>query len=176
MKEHGRCVVAVSEGIRDARGKPIIAKYTREVDSHGNVQLSGTGALGDLLATELKAKTGISRVRADTFGYLQRSFPGVVSEVDAGEARQVGAHGVRFLVSTYKNGSVAIQRGKTRRYGVTYERVPLKAVAKETRHMPAKFISKDQNHVTQAFIDYVKPLVGPLPEMGRLKNHPPQKR
>lgn len=172
MKEHGRCVVAVSEGISDSRGKAIIAKHTREVDSHGNVQLSGTGALGDLLATELKAKTGISRVRADTFGYLQRSFPNVVSEVDAREAREVGASGVRFAVTEFENGSVAIQRKKTKRYGVVFERVPLKAVAKETRHMPASYIHKDQNHVTPAFLDYVRPLVGPLPKMGRLKDYP----
>jgi 6-phosphofructokinase 1 len=145
------------------------------VDSHGNVQLSGTGALGDLLATELKAKTGISRVRADTFGYLQRSFPGIVSEVDAQEARQVGAHGVRFSVKDFENGSVAIQRKKTKRYAVTFERVPLKAVAKETRHMPKSFIHKDQNQVTPAFLEYVKPLVGSLPEMGRLKDLPAPK-
>jgi len=30
------------------------------------------------------------RVRADTFGYLQRSFPTIISTVDAKEAREVG--------------------------------------------------------------------------------------
>jgi hypothetical protein len=39
----GRCVVAVSEGICDADGTPIIASFITETDSHGNVQLSGTG-------------------------------------------------------------------------------------------------------------------------------------
>jgi len=172
MKEHGRCVIAVSEGICDHKGTPIIAAHTQEVDSHGNVQLSGTGALGDILANELKAKTGISRVRADTFGYLQRSFPGVVSPVDAAEARQVGASGVAFAVKDFDNGSVAIQRKKAKRYGVEYKRVTLKSVAKETRHMPAAYIHKDGNQVTEAFLNYVRPLVGPLPEMGRLKDHP----
>ena len=45
MKRYGRCVVAVSEGITDRTGTPILAAYTQETDSHGNVQLSGTGAL-----------------------------------------------------------------------------------------------------------------------------------
>ena len=89
-QKHGRCVVAVSEGIVDADGTPIAAAYTKEVDSHGNVQLSGTGALGDFLVGLIKQKTDISRVRADTFGYLQRSFPGVVSENDAKEAFAAG--------------------------------------------------------------------------------------
>jgi 6-phosphofructokinase 1 len=172
MKEYGRCVIAVSEGICDSKGKPIIAAYTKEVDSHGNIQLSGTGALGDLLADELKKKTGISRVRADTFGYLQRSFPAVVSEVDAKEARQVGINGVKFAVNDFENGSVAIKRKPSKRYAVTYARVTLKSVAKETQHMPAKYISKDKNGVTPAFLDYVKPIVGPLPAMGRLKDYP----
>lgn len=171
MKERGRCVVAVSEGITDARGRPIIAAHTKEVDSHGNIQLSGTGALGDLLAGELKKKTGIKRVRADTFGYLQRSFPGVVSETDAKEAREVGARGVAFAAGEFADGSVAIKRKNTKRYAVDYQRVTLKSVAKETRHMPAKFINADGNQVTPAFLDYARPLVGKLPRMGRLKDH-----
>lgn len=168
MSATGRCVVAVSEGVCDAEGTPIIAAFTKEVDSHGNVQLSGNGALGDLLAEELKKRTGIKRVRADTFGYLQRSFPGVVSAVDAAEAREVGAHGVRFAVHEHENGSVAIQRQPGTDYAVTFVRVPLSAVAKETRHMPDEFIHADGNQVTEAFVDYVKPIVGPLPPMGRL--------
>jgi len=109
-KKYGRCVVAVSEGIGDEQGTPIAAKVSakKEVDSHGNVQLSGTGALGDLLAAEIKAKTSIPRVRADTFGYLQRSFVGVVSEVDAQEAFEVGAVAVRLL---YQQGRQRRDRG-----------------------------------------------------------------
>jgi len=36
-------------------------------------------------------------------------------------------------------------------------------VARETRHMPTAFINKAGNDVTQAFVDYARPLVGPLP-------------
>lgn len=167
-KRHGRCVVAVSEGISDAKGVPIASLFSKEVDSHGNVQLSGSGGLGDLLANEIKAKTTVKRVRADTFGYLQRSFPGVVSETDAREARAAGMHAVRFAVRDFKHGSVAIRRKPGKPYRISYKRVPLKSVAKETRHMPDNFISKAGNDVTSAFIDCVKPIVGPLPEIGRL--------
>ena len=54
VKRIGRCVVAVSEGVRDAAGKPIV--NTSERDSHGNLQLSGSGQLGDQLAAYLKGK------------------------------------------------------------------------------------------------------------------------
>jgi 6-phosphofructokinase len=66
-----------------------------QIDAHGNVQLSG-GALADELADVVQKRLGIKRVRADTFGYLQRSFPGVVSDVDAREAREVGEKAVHY--------------------------------------------------------------------------------
>lgn len=175
-KEHGRCVVAVSEGISDSKGTAILAKLSKEVDSHGNVQLSGTGALGDLLANEIKAKTKIDRVRADTFGYLQRSFPGIASKVDQQEAREVGRQCVLCAVKSHKDGSVAIKRKPGKAYKIYYERVALRSVAKETRHMPAKFINKDGNDVTKAFLEYVKPIVGPLPAIGRFKGVPVKKK
>ncbi len=174
-KKYGRCVVAVSEGIADAKGKPIASLFIKEVDAHGNVQLSGSGALGDLLANEIKKRTPITRVRADTLGYLQRSFPGVVSEADAREAREVGRNAVRYATGAWKNGSVAIVRKPGKKYRVEFKRVPLKSVAKETRHMPPNFINKAGNDVTRAFIEYAHPIIGDLPEIGRFKGYPVKK-
>src|SRR5690606_15294264 len=94
----GRCIVAVSEGIHDGDHKPIISKLAKQVekDAHGNVQLSGTGALADLLCDVVRKGTGISRIRGDTLGYLQRSFLGCLSDVDAREAREVGEKAVQY--------------------------------------------------------------------------------
>lgn len=164
MKREGRCVIAVSEGIADAKGNLIASRFIHEVDSHGNAQLSGSGALGDALANLVKEKTGIRRVRADTFGYLQRSFPGVASATDQDEARAAGAAAFAAAVSgKHIGGSIAIRRKGTRRYAVSYDVVPLAAVAKETRSMPDEFIADNGHDVTQAFIDYARPLVGQLP-------------
>jgi len=171
MASEGRCVVAVSEGIVDKDGVAIAAKLAAvgETDSHGNIQLSGTGALGDLLAQGIKTRAKIGRVRADTFGYLQRSFPGVASQSDSREARKVGEKAVKFAVGgKYRDGSVAIVRKAGKKYAVDFKRIELNAVAKETRHLPDDFINEAGNGVTQAFIDYAAPLVGDLPEMGRL--------
>lgn len=164
----GRCVVTVSEGIAGADGKAIAETFIKEVDAHGNVQLSGSGALGDSLAKVIKDKAQISRVRADTFGYLQRSFPGIASPTDSKEARQVGMLAVKTALKM-ESGSIAIRRKPGKKYQVYFEPVPLKNVAKETRHVPDEFIAASNNDVTQAFIDYARPLVGDLPEVGRLK-------
>ena len=166
----GRCVVAVSEGISDAEGHPIAAKFIKETDSHGNVQLSGSGALGDLLANLVRTRCGIRRVRADTFGYLQRSFPGIASEVDSREAREVGEEAFKAaLGGRHTAGSIAIRRRPGKRYGVTYEVVKLRQVARDTRSMPASYINRAGNDVTQAFLDYARPLVGTLPVKALLK-------
>jgi len=165
----GRCVVVVSEGIADADGTPIASKFIHERDAHGNVQLSGSGALGDLLANEIKSQLKVSRVRADTFGYLQRSFPAMISAVDAREARAVGTRAVQCAVAGDTDASVAIRRKPGQKYHVDFKMVPLKSVAKETHPMPSAFINKAGNDVTPAFLNYVRPIVGPLPAIGRLK-------
>ncbi|MFU8781235.1 MAG: 6-phosphofructokinase [Kiritimatiellia bacterium] len=167
-KRHGRCLIAVSEGIADEKGEAIAARFSKEVDSHGNKQLSGTGSLGDFLASEIKARTGIGRVRADTFGYLQRSFPGIASTVDSKEAYAVGEAAVLAAVKGTTSGSIAIRRQKGATYAVNYEPVPLRKVARETRHMPDAYINKAGNDVTAAFLRYFTPLVGPLPKTARL--------
>lgn len=167
MDRLGRCVVAVSEGICDKTKTPIL--NSGEVDSHGNVQLSGTGALGDLLAKEIKGRLAIKRVRADTFGYLQRSFPTVAATSDSMEAFGAGVAAVMNAVAGKVNSaSVAIVRRPGKKYAIEYKCVPLRSVAKNTRSMPASFINRAGNDVTKAFVDYAMPLVGDLPEMGRL--------
>ncbi|MBQ3314926.1 MAG: diphosphate--fructose-6-phosphate 1-phosphotransferase [Kiritimatiellae bacterium] len=165
MKKFGRCVIAVSEGIRGKDGVAIGAKLgSGEVDSHGNVQMSGTGALGDALARLVKAKAGVKRVRADTFGYLQRSFPGVRSRTDAEEAFFAGAAAVRAaLESGVTKGTIGILREEGRAYRVAYAARQIADAAKETRSLPREFIAKNGHDVTQAFIDYARPLVGDLP-------------
>ena len=170
---HGRCVIAVSEGVHDAAGTAIVNLLAKDVerDAHGNVQLSGNGALADLLCDEIKAKLNIKRVRGDTFGYLQRSFHGCVSDVDQREAREVGEKAVQFAFTTNRDGSVAIQR--TGNYAVDYALLPLDAVAGKTRVMDDEFITASGTDVTDAFRRYLAPLLGSgMPDAARLRRNP----
>ena len=169
----GRCVIAVSEGIHDAAGAPIIATLAKdmEFDAHGNIQLSGTGALADLLCEEIKRKLGIKRVRGDTFGYLQRSFIGCVSDVDQREAREVGEKAVQYAMWGGRDGSVAIKRAGY--YAADYELLPLEAVAGKTRTMEDEFLSASGTDVTDAFRMYLRPLLGSgMPDAFRLRPNP----
>lgn len=165
----GRCVIAVSEGIHDGAGVPIASLLAKELehDAHGNVQLSG-GALADLLADTIKARLKIKRVRGDTFGFLQRSFLGCVSDVDQREAREVGEKAVQFALWGGRDGSVAIRRSGD--YAADYVLQDLDAVAGRTRVMDDAFISPDGNDVTPAFQLYLRPLLGSaMPDSHRLR-------
>jgi 6-phosphofructokinase 1 len=181
----GRCIVAVSEGIsKGPNDEDLIVAEAGEVmlkdsvrqelpkDAHGHPQLSGTGLLADYLVYRLRQalepKLGKLRLRGDTFGYLQRSFPGVMSEVDAREATQVGKLAARYALSADVDGSVIIQRKKGPKYGVEYSYLPLSQIAQGERPMPEDFINKEGNYVTQKFVDYARPLIGKMPKTGLL--------
>lgn len=178
-KKLGRCQIAVSEGISDSKHRPIAQvlaeKLGKEVerDSHGNVQLSGSGALGDFLADYIKEKLGKGknklRVRADTFGYLQRSFAGYASKIDQEEARECGRKAVEYAMAGDVDGSVAMKRNKgaKAKYGVEFFRAELKDVARFTKDMPRNFINKAGNDVTLSYIKYAKPLIDELPVVGK---------
>jgi len=174
VKKLGRCVVAASEGIRDTDGVTWAEKLAKgvETDAYGNIQLSGTGALADFLADQVRNKLKIKRVRADTFGYLQRSFPGIQSTVDVREAKQCGKEAVKLAMKE-NSGSVAIRRLRNKpKYAVELFRTELCNVAEKTRSMPAEFINAEGNGVTDAFIEYASPLIGKLPKTEYLGNYP----
>jgi len=168
----GRCLVAVSEGIRAVDGEPILAKLSSKLDQdpHGNFQLSGNGQLADSLA-ELIKKQIKTKVRADTFGYIQRSFPGAVSAVDAREAFEVAESAVRFSFDPqFQAGSATITR--TSDYAVQYGITSLESVARATKFLSADMYDMESAKMTDVFLRYAKPLVDELPHCTLLTGEP----
>ncbi len=180
----GRCVIAVSEGIKTKGGdkSTLVAEKIAtggDVDSHGNKQLSGTGALGDYLGELVKRKLGAPlqartggklRVRADTFGYLQRSFPTIISESDAAEARMCGRLAVQYALAApegLKSGSVAMRRVSEQPYKIEYFPTALTNVARQTKSLPVEYVVNGCD-LNETFLKYARPLAGPLPVPGRI--------
>ena len=163
----GRCVVAVSEGIHNNEGDYFLQTYASDTgsglagktDSHGNIQLSGSGALGDTLTNIVSEHIDGARVRADTFGYLQRSFLADISEVDAEEAERVGRHSVIASLDL-QSGSVILKRQLSETYYCDVDVVDLDKVAKNTKDMPEEFLDNKKPYVTNEFFKYAMPLTG----------------
>ncbi len=161
---HGRCVVAVSEGVSTADGKALVESLVPperlERDQHGNVKLSGsdlTAALEHALAEHLPGK----RARVDAFGFLLRGNVGSISQTDAREAFEAGAFAVQ--VAGEGSGSVALQHdGST-----VLAKVPLADVAGKTRHMPDSFLHRQENRLSEEGYAYLKRLVPAKHKVGQ---------
>ena len=163
----GRCVIAISEGVHNKEGEYFLQTYADQTgsglagktDSHGNIQLSGSGALGDTLTNIVSEHIDGARVRADTFGYLQRSFIADISQVDAEEAERVGQHAV-IASKELDSGSVILKRQLSEKYHCDVEVVDLHKVAKHTKDMPEEFLDSTKPYVTNDFFEYAMPLTG----------------
>ncbi|MBO6718863.1 MAG: diphosphate--fructose-6-phosphate 1-phosphotransferase [Rhizobiaceae bacterium] len=165
MDKHGRCIVAMSEGVSDASGKSLVESLVPtamlERDAHGNVRLSGTDlgqAIERILAEDLAGK----RSRVDTLGYMPRGAISMISETDAKEAFEAGRFAVEVAESG--SGSVALQYAG----GVTKPAlVPLDNVAGKTRHMPDDFLDRDENRLAAPGIAYFDRLLPRMFEPGK---------
>ncbi|WP_265517803.1 diphosphate--fructose-6-phosphate 1-phosphotransferase [Nitratireductor luteus] len=157
LARHGRCIVAMSEGVADAQGRSLVEALVPpdmlERDQHGNVRLSGTD-LGQAIERMLAEDLPGQRARVDTFGYLPRGNIATISETDAREAFEAGAFAVASVDKG--SGSVALQYDGKR---TACRLVALEAVAGKTRHMPADFLHPEESRVSAACLDYLNRLL-----------------
>ena len=164
FNKYGRCVIAISEGIQDKHKRLISQKIVKdsEYDAHGNIQLSGTGSLGDYLSGEIKKKLNLPRVRADTLGYPQRCFLGSTSEIDQKEAFQIGMFAVKYSNKNNCSFSAGILERKkfTNPYNTSFIANSLEKVAGKTKVMPQSFYNLKKSFITNSFINYALPLIG----------------
>ena len=99
---------------------------------------------------------------------MQRSFIGALSETDAQEAEIVGRAAVLAALDGLQDVMVTLERTDGPEYRCGTGIAPLGDVAGKVRRMSPDFLSPDGWLVSQHFLDYASPLVGPLPRYHRL--------
>ncbi|MBI2973039.1 MAG: 6-phosphofructokinase [Armatimonadetes bacterium] len=168
--ERGHVVIAVSEGVKDARGQYLSASQ-RAVDRDpvGRPQLGGaTQVLCDLAASQLGLKA-----RFDKPGTIQRVSSAMASPVDRDEAYRVGTEAVRAAVDGRTDVMVSIVREPGPGYRSSTALVALTQVVGRTRTVPPEFIAGSGSDITEPFVQYLMPLLGgPLPSYARLASTP----
>jgi 6-phosphofructokinase 1 len=159
---YGHCVAIIGETLKDQHGKPLGAHGDPYfVDSFGHRYFHGpANYLMGLVINEL----GLT-ARFDKPGTLQRMSMLCASEVDLNEAWLVGAEALRLAVAGENDKMVTLLRetGPEGEYSCKTGVTSLERIANFERKMPEGYINAEGNFVTQAFLDYARPLIGELP-------------
>jgi 6-phosphofructokinase 1 len=162
VHEREHCVIALSEGAVPDTG-------LAEVDAFGHRMKGGAA---DYVAALIGDRLGL-KVRIDKPNYLQRSFSLTISEVDADEAYRAGRAAVRLALAGQSGKMVTLERQPGKGYRCDMGAAPLDSIANAEKLLPDEYIAPEGNDVTQAFLDYARPLIGePLPSLGRLCCYP----
>ena len=167
---HGRygfVSIVCGEGIQYADGRPVSVAETQ--DKFANVEYGAMGGVS--VAVQLH------RMIADAFGWrgefqIPESLPmsaiDRAAPLDLDEAYRCGRAAVALAAEGQSGVMVTLVREPGQPYRCTTGTAPLADVAVKAKPMPDAFIDEAGTFVTQAFLDYLRPLVGDLPTYARL--------
>ena len=158
----GGVIVVASEGLHDEAGKPIVppifqtgrSTYFGDVSSH--------------LAQMVVRRLGI-KARSEKPGILARASIAWQSPVDAAEAEEAGRAACRAALAGETGKMVGFRRLSSAPYRCETFLIPIEEVMLGERVLPPEYLSAGGTDVTQEFVDWCRPLIGPeLPHMARL--------
>ncbi|HIX32709.1 6-phosphofructokinase [Gemmiger sp. An120] len=164
VEKKGGVVVVASEGLTDPEGKPIVepifqvgrATYYGDVSAH----------LANLVIKKLGYKA-----RSEKPGICGRASIAFQSSVDRDEAVIAGAEAVKAAMEGQTGVMIGFERLPGAEYKVKPIRIPIEQVMLTERTMPAEFINERGNDVTDAFVEWCRPLIGePLRPFVTFKN------
>lgn len=162
VKEYGGCVVAASEGIRDADGNYLAAKEgTLSKDSFGNVDLGG---VGPVLVRIVEKEIGVWS-RYNLAGTFQRVGGHIASLTDINESYQVGQAAVKAAIGGNTRKMVSLKRGtENGKYIFSTGLVDLSKVANAVKYLPRSYMNDSGNHISDKMREYTLPLIaGDIP-------------
>ncbi len=159
ISEYGWASIVVGEGIVWEDGTPVSAAASR--DRFDNVEF---GAMSGS-----SAAVGLHRLISEKTGYrgefqipesMAMAAADRVVELDRMEAYGCGVEAVSRAMRGENNVMVTIERAESRPYRVRYGAAPLSDVAARAKPMPSDMLAPAW--VSDRFLAYVRPLIGPL--------------
>ena len=166
---YGFVSVVCGEGITYADGTPVSASQT--ADKFGNVEFGAMGGTSAALA--------LHRMISEAFGFrgefqITESLPMCAADraapLDIEEAYLCGQKAVELAVKGTTGVMVTLERQPGQGYVCTTGTAPLNDVAVRAKPMPDDYINAEGNFITDAFLDYLKPLIGDMPDYVTLKS------
>ena len=145
IKQYNHCVICIAEGASDIDGI-LLKKRTH----YPYISLY----LNEMISGQLDVKTHV--VIPD---YLQRSARHLASETDVAQTTELAKHAYKLAINGKKGIMTTVKRNQTEPYSWSIDSVELTRIAGKTRTLPNEFVSDDQLFVTDACIQYIKPLI-----------------
>ncbi len=156
LKELGMVFIVAGEGLKDESGNYVTtATGAFSKDSFGHIQLGG---VGDMLKAVIEKEVGI-KARFNKLGTNQRSAMHCASLTDVNEAYMCGRAAVKAAVAGENGKMVTLVREEGPEYKCRTGLAELSDVANGEKKVPKEYINDRGNGVTEAMLDYVRPLV-----------------
>jgi len=156
LKRSGRCLVALSEGFD-------VGEIGAAKDAFGHVEFGASKMTAQQVVVSYLNSKGLA-ARGDARGHVagtdQRDTTAYASTVDLEEAYQVGRQAVAIARKDGNGWMATILRQPGKKYAVRYDKVSLELVANSERSFPLQWLSSSKIDVTDAFLDYARPLIG----------------
>lgn len=167
IEEHGWVYMVVGEGLLWEDGTPVSASQT--ADRFSNIEF---GAMGGA-----SAAANIHRIIHEETGFrgefqipesMVMAGADRVVDLDRREAFGAGQNGVNRAVTGEDAVMVTIERSSGPVYATSFGAIPLEEVANQTKRMPQEMLL--DGFVSDAFLDYARPLLGELPKYASLED------
>ena len=152
----GVVVVVASEGLKNEKGEPIVppifksgrATYYGDVSAH--------------LANLVIKKLGI-KARSEKPGICGRASIAWQSPVDRDEAVLAGREALKAAMNGESGVMIGFIRDETEdgSYKIHVERIPIEQVMLYERVIPESYVNERRNDVTEEFVNWCRPLIGP---------------
>lgn len=157
MKQRGKAMIIVSEGIRNDEGQYIAATgyYEKGKDAFGHVQLGGAGeVLKSFVQSEVEP-----RVKLVKFDVLQRAAMHCASLCDLEEAESAGRAAVKFALEGQSGKMVVYKCDRTDGYKCEINIAEVGKIANKEKIIPRDWINERGNFVNEKCLDYLRPLI-----------------
>ncbi len=167
IETQGWVSIVCGEGIKYADGTPVSASETR--DKFGNVEFGAMGGSSVALNLHrmLSEATGYRGEFQITESLIMSAADRAVNR-DIEEAFQCGTEAVKLALSGTTGYMITMNRLSDSPYEIAYGKALLTDVAVRAKPMPDEYINEAGNGITPAFLDYIQPLMGDIPDFAFL--------
>lgn len=167
-KKYGYVSVVCGEGLKYADGTPVSASQTKDKFNNTEFGAMGGASVGLNLHQMISQEFGFRGEFQITESLIMSDFARSV-ELDQMEAYAAGQEAVRLALEGDSGNMVTIERLSNDPYQSTFGKIPLHEVAVKAKPMPREYFNEAGNFVSPAFLDYIRPLIGDLPEFVKFK-------